>query len=323
MLEGINIGGENRLQFLNNLQKKQEDNLEKLNRINLQLMKRNKTEKNNKRKINQIEKNSIKHMIKTFKIKAKDNNNEEEKKNKSTHDNKTLKKISLNIVKTDNEKLLNLSTEVIDDEDSNNNNNNNNLELNGEIIDPNINYEKQYDLDNDIIEKELNFYDFDEELLQYRPVEIDHLVQSLLNLKSSLILTSSENEVENIIDYSNSEYIFSNFKIKEGSRICQSNIGNLQSQLLKYDKAIYHLVLSLQNVELKKFLSLTLNDELDESDTLLHKIEITYNKNIKEMVINKLVKKQQNNKHKNFSQKIIGILINSRYNKLINTISSK
>ena len=318
MLEGINIGGENRLQFLNNLQKKQEDNLEKLNRINLQLMKRNKTEKNNKRKINQIEKNSIKHMIKTFKIKAKDNNNEEEKKNKSTHDNKTLKKISLNIVKTDNEKLLNLSTEVIDDEDSNNNNNNNNLELNGEIIDPNINYEKQYDLDNDIIEKELNFYDFDEELLQYRPVEIDHLVQCLLNLKSSLILTSSENEVENIIDYSNSEYIFNNFKIKEGSRICQSNIGNLQSQLLKYDKAIYHLALSLQNVELKKFLSLTLNDELDESDTLLHKIEITYNKNIKEMVINKLVKKQQNNKHKNFSQKIIGILINSRYNKLIN-----
>ena len=99
------------------------------------------------------------------------------------------------MIKTENEKLLNISTEITNDEESNNNNNNNKLELNGEIIDPNINYEKQYDLDNDIIEKELNFYDFDEELLQYRPVEIDHLVQCLLNLKSSLILTSSENEL--------------------------------------------------------------------------------------------------------------------------------
>ena len=206
----------------------------------------------------------------------------------------------------------------MDDEDSNNNNNNDkNIELNGEIIDPNINYEKQYDLDNDMIEKEFNFYDFDEELLQYRPIEIDNLVQSLINLKSVLILTSTDNEVENIIDYSNSEYIFNNFKNKEGSRMCQSNIGNLQSQLLKYDKAIYHLALSLHNVELKKFLSMDLSDELDESDTLLHKIEINYNENAKEKVFNKLVKKQQDSKHKNFSQKIIGILINSRYNKLI------
>ena len=40
-------------------------------------------------------------------------------------------------------------------------------------------------------------------------------------------------------------------------------------------------------------------------------------KSIKEKEMNKLAKKQQNSKHKNFSQKIIGILINSRYNKLI------
>ena len=169
-----------------------------------------------------------------------------------------------------------------------------------------------------MIEKELNFYDFDEELLQYRPIEVDNLVQSLLNLKSALILTSSEHEADQIIDYSNCEYIFNNFKIKEGSRICQSNIGNLQSQLLKYDKAIYHLALSLQNIELKKFLSSTLSDEFDESDTLFHKIEMNYNKNSQEKEMNILVKKQQNSKHKNFSQKIIGILINSRYNKLIN-----
>ena len=72
----------------------------------------------------------------------------------------------------------------------------------------------------------------DEELLQYIPLKIDRLVQSLLNLKSALILTSSAHGVENIIDYSNSENIFNNFKNKEGSRMCQNNIGNLQNQLL-------------------------------------------------------------------------------------------
>ena len=38
MLEGINIGGEFRLKYISNLQKKQEDNLEKLNKINHKLM---------------------------------------------------------------------------------------------------------------------------------------------------------------------------------------------------------------------------------------------------------------------------------------------
>ena len=116
-------------------------------------------------------------------------------------------------------------------------------------------FNKIYDEESEFIEKELNFYDFDEELLQYRPVELDNLVQSLLNLKSALILTSRNQEVENIIGYTNSEFTFSNFKNKEGSRLCQSNIGNLQSRLAKYDKAIYHLALSLQNVDLKKFFS--------------------------------------------------------------------
>ena len=47
MLQGINIGGEYRLEFLNNLKKKQEDNLDKLNKINHQLKQRN-SEKNKK-----------------------------------------------------------------------------------------------------------------------------------------------------------------------------------------------------------------------------------------------------------------------------------
>ena len=47
MLEGINIGGEFRLKYINNLLKKQEDNLEKLNRINnRQMQKYNNQNKN-------------------------------------------------------------------------------------------------------------------------------------------------------------------------------------------------------------------------------------------------------------------------------------
>ena len=321
MVEGINIGGEYRLEFLNNLKKKQEENLEKLNKINQKLMQKNSKaiknkdldlisnevkEKNNSNKIN---------LKSTFKNTDNEKNKEIEENKNSIHEKKTMRRLNTNIgIKPvqEDEKLLNISTEI-----NERNLKGMNIEYNDELINPKINYDKQYDLDGDIIEKEINFYDFDEELLQHRPVEIDILVQSLLNLKSALILTSSGHEVENIIDYSNSEYIFNNFRNKEGSRICQSNIGNLQSQLLKFDKAIYHLALSLQNIELKRFLSLTLNDELDESDSLFHKIEMSFSKNSKEKEMNKLVKKQQNTRHTNFSQKIIGILINSRYNKLI------
>ena len=320
MLEGINIGGEYRLEFLNNLKKKQEDNLEKLNIINHKLMQKN-SEKNKNNYLNEKENNKDKeksYILKNTTMKdiiAETKINFEENRY-LIQEKKTIRNVNTNIgVKTvkEDEKLLNISTDVNEET----NDIDMNLEYNGELINPKLNYDKQYDLENDIIEKELNFYDFDEELLLYRPIEIDNLVQSLLNLKSALILTSSDHEVENIIDYSNSEYVFDNFKNKEGSRICQSNIGNLQSQLLKYDKAIYHLALSLENIELKKYLNMNLSDEIDESDSLLHRIEMNYNKKSKEKEMNKLARRQQNSNHKNFSQKIIGILINSRYNKLI------
>ena len=101
--------------------------------------------------------------------------------------------------------------------------------------------------------------------------------------------------------------------------MCQSNIGNLQSQLAKYDKAIYHLALSLENIELKKFLSQTLSDEFDDGDMLLHNIEMSYGKDMKGKELNILVKKQQRTGHqKKISQNFIETLINSRYNKLIN-----
>ena len=50
MLEGINIGGEYRLEFLKDLHKKQEDNLEKVNKINQQLMLKSNMEKFKKKK---------------------------------------------------------------------------------------------------------------------------------------------------------------------------------------------------------------------------------------------------------------------------------
>ena len=132
-----------------------------------------------------------------------------------------------------------------------------------------------------------------------------------------MILTSEDREVNKIINYSHSEEIFRNFKNKEGAIICQSNIGNLQGQLLKYDKAIYHLALSLQDNKLKRFLNKNLNDELDESDFLLNSISNYFIKVKKVEKRNILAEKQKNSIKEDFSQKEIGILINSRYCRLI------
>ena len=341
MLEGINIGGEYRLEYLNDLRKKQEDNLIKLNKINLKMIQNNKAkmslnldelishENKEKEKPKEKEKLNNKKEPKRFLSDSKNLNSskikKEEKKvmidsikgEKSNGDFKLKRAFTRTTLEI--EKLNSSSIKELDNtiEEIDSTNNNINLEFDEEFIDTNINYEKKYDSDGIMIEKELNFYDFDEELLQYRPHELNNLVQSLLNLKSALILTSKNQNAENIINYTNSEYTFNNFKNKVGSRMCQSNVGNLQSRLLKYDKAIYHLALSLQNVQLKKFFSSNINDELDESDSLLYKIERNYKKNRKEKETNKLIKKQQREKKINFPQKIIEILINSRYNKLI------
>ena len=138
-----------------------------------------------------------------------------------------------------------------------------------------------------------------------------------MDLKQSLILTSQDRGVGQIIDFSHSEKIFGTFKNIRGATICESNIGNLESQLLKFDKAIFHLALSLQDNKLKKFLNRNLSDELDENDSLLNKISNSFNIGKIKEDINILLKKQMNNSKDNFSQKTIGILINSRYGKLI------
>ena len=278
MLKGINIGGDNRLEYLDFLKKKQDENVELLEKAYMNEDKKNKKENGE----DNPDDNNLIDETQNQKNDAALNNN----KNESLNSENNLK-----------------------DE--------NDTEIDNELINSKIDYNKKFDEENEFIEKESNFYDFDEQLLQFRPLEIDRLVKALINLKGALILTSLDQTVEQIINYSYSENIFRNFKNKEGTTICQSNIGNLQSQLKKYGNSIYHLAISLQDNKLKKFLSKNLSDEFDESDTLLNKIAMSYNKTKNKEKMNLLIEKQLNNTKDNFSQKIIGILINSRYNRLI------
>ena len=207
MLKGINIGGNNRLEYLSFLKKKQDENIEILEKIYL----------NNKR-------------------------NKKEKENESNEKNSKMQLFDDENNKNDCE--LNEKDDVVDVDDDGDENNDN------VIINQNINLKRKYEEEIDYIEQEILFYNFDENLLQYRPLEIDYLIRSLIDLKESLILTSKNQNKEKIINYSNSLGIFRNFKNFEAASICQSNIGNLQMQLHKYDKAIYHLASSLLD---KKF----------------------------------------------------------------------
>ena len=204
MLRGINIGGKNRLKYLEFLEQKHDEILEKLENVCLQ----------------EIKNNNIKY------------------KKKLNGTNKNKKEDDF----IDKDKLIDEeSKETIYSKNQGKNN----------IFDIN----QIYDEESNYLEKEYRFYDYDEQLLQYRPLEIEYLVKSLMDLKEAMIFTSQDREVKNIINYFYSEHVFRNFQNKEGAIICQSNIGNLQSQLLKYDKAIYHLSLSLQDSQLKKFLN--------------------------------------------------------------------
>ena len=268
MLKGINIGGKNRLKYLNFLKRKQDENIEKLEKIYL-------SEINTKN----IEKLVIK------------DNDVGINYNKDYNDNDFL----MNKIGSKGNYYINEKDNDYSD------------------------FNEKYDDESNYIIKELNFYDYDEQLLQYRPLEIEHLFESLIDLKSAILLISQDGEPKQFLDYSYSNKIFQNYNNKEGAIICQSNIGNMQSQLLKYDKAIYHLALSLQDNKLKKFLAQNINDELDENDSLLKKISNYYNENKNKGKNNILVEKQMKNSKNNFSQKLIGILINIRYCRLIHS----
>ena len=261
MLKGINIGGENRLNYLNFLKKKQDENIEKL------------------------------------------------EKNYSYENNKNSKEIQI-VENTYNYEIQSNDDDNILNEESTE-------KLSSENINSYDDFNKKYDEETNYIENEYNFYDFDDQLLQYRSLEMERLIKSLIDLKDALILTSQDREVEEIINYSHTEEIFKNFKNKKGAIICESNIGNLQGQLLKFDKAIYHLALSIQDNKLKRFINRNINDELDEQDSLLKKISNFLGKENMKEKNNILADKQKNSSKDNFSQKNIGILINTRYCRLI------
>ena len=165
MLKGIHIGGENRIEYLDFLKKRQNENLEKLEKI---------------------------YFYKGKKIKSEMIDNNDNNDNINNDDN--------NIDNDDNKK-----NDFQEEYHLNKRSDKNNLydyEFNGEIINPKIDYNKKYDRESEYIEKEINFYDYDEELLQYRPLEIDRLVKVLLNLKGALLVTSSNNQIKEIINYS-------------------------------------------------------------------------------------------------------------------------
>ena len=286
MLRGINIGGKNRLQYLNFLQRKQNENIEILDKKNEH---ENKKYKNDNESDDDLQEENK--QIGGF-------DDIQNKKNEIFEDSPLIENYENNQEQNDEK--------ISDDE-----------EYNDEMNNSKNDYYNKFNNENEFFENESNFFHFNEELLQYRPLEIENLVQALIELKDSLILTSSDQQVDVIINYSNSGQIFKKYKNNEGNTICESNIGNLQSQLLKYDKAIFHLVNSLEDNKLKKFLYRTLNDEYDNNNTLLNLIYHSFMPNKSKGKKNSLIEKQQNNTKNNFSQKYIGVFINSRYNKLI------
>ena len=316
MIKGINVGGVNRIEYLNYLKEKQEENINQLKKsyeIEMfsgenNILKYNANMNNNNTATATNINSNIENITQNNDTKTRDvsnsiiNREKEENQNDKENNITKLNKETIDIlIEKENREILNKLNKNEIGKDSSNI----------------LNFEEQFDKGCEKLENEFSFYDFNEEFLQYRPIEINQLEKSLLDLKNSLLLTSKDNNPDKIIDYSKSEEIFSNFKNKGAIKICQSNIGNLLSQLHKYNEAIYHLVLSIQNPYLKKYLSKSIKDEYDEKDVLLNLIDQNYNKNNKTEYKNKLVEKQLNNSHNIFSQKETHKYINERYNKLV------
>ena len=294
MIKGINIGGSNRLQYLENLLKKEEEIQNKLKHLNTPNNINNYNtyyDENDDTKIAETEGN-------TNTVIQNNENNE-----MSTY----LKQKSITGKTPENEKSNNILSDVIKSEM------NKNKSDNMEII------KKEYYDQCQNYENEINYYDFNEEFLQYRPAEVNELVNLLLNLKEAYsIATKKSNNLQNIISYSKAKDVFEDFKKIPEKSVCDSNMGNLLSQLYKYDKAIYHLVSSLQQVKLRKYLSKVIKDDFDESDALFNLIDLKFNTKIKiKSNTNQLVIKQQNNSYDTFQKSALEKLINERYNKLI------
>ena len=253
MIKGINVGGVNRIEYLNYLKEKQEENINQLKKsyeIEMfsgenNILKYNANMNNNNTATATNINSNIENITQNNDTKTRDvsnsiiNREKEENQNDKENNITKLNKETIDIlIEKENREILNKLNKNEIGKDSSNI----------------LNFEEQFDKGCEKLENEFSFYDFNEEFLQYRPIEINQLEKSLLDLKNSLLLTSKDNNPDKINDYSKSEEILSNFRNKGAIKICQSNIGNLLSQLHKYNEAIYHLVLSIQNPYLKKYL---------------------------------------------------------------------
>ena len=297
MIKGINLGGRNRLEYIKYLQEREEETKKQIKEINMFGSNNNPSNlditDNEKKNIGNETEASVNNMI------------QNENSDKNTHIKS--KNISEKTPENENDKMENYVNDVIKNE------------MDNKKIDDIENIRKDFDEECQNYENEINYYDFNEELLQYRPIEMNQLMNLLLNLKEAYLVSSKKNSsLESIISYSRAGEIFDDFKKNGEKSICQCNMGNLLSQLFKYDKAIYHIVSSLQGKKFKKYLSKAIKDEFDESDTLYNLIDINYN--TKPRILhnhNQLVIRQQNNSSNNLQRTIIEKLINERYNKLV------
>ena len=176
MLEGINIGGEFRLKYINNLQKKQEDNLEKLNKINHRLMQKynnqnknsdlNELTSNDKEKSKKLDMSPTNSKFPKKILTPTSINSIKKMENTSKEELKGLENSFLGnkSPKNADTKLKTKTTFAVERLNSSTNEINNkeeaeikNFDLDEEYIDSKTNYEKKYDSDGIMIEKELNF----------------------------------------------------------------------------------------------------------------------------------------------------------------------
>jgi hypothetical protein len=83
-----------------------------------------------------------------------------------------------------------------------------------------------------------------------RCAEMDKLYDILLKLKHVLSFTSNSKIIydkSSLINYVNAKYTFNEVSNFNGKTVCDSNVGNLTMKFKKYDKAIFHLMETLED----------------------------------------------------------------------------
>ena len=111
----------------------------------------------------------------------------------------------------------------------------------------------------------------EEENLQFeqQPDEVNSLLTKLISLKKLIKNTVINYDTQNILDLIFAREEFKNSSNDSGVLFCDSNIGNLSLKAEKYDKAIYHLSLSLSENE---------NNKHNHVETRFQKILFAYRK---------------------------------------------